>query len=132
MSIVRRLLNLCLTLAFAGYGLIAAAPAHAHGHTDNQSYAVHAVALGADVIDDDHGDGHDEVLDHHDELPGDDTAPAEHDGVHVHAVASFTTVSGSSAIPELVSTPVLNRAEQSIVRVSGDFAPLKKPPRTLL
>jgi G3E family GTPase len=134
MSFARRLVSLCLTLAFASYGFIAAAPAHAHEHHDNAGYAIHAVAL--DVGHDDHHDHHDqdhaEALDHHDDGPDNDTVPAEHDGVHVHAVASFTTVSGSSAIPELISTAVLNRTEQSIVRVSGLFAPLKKPPRIFL
>ncbi len=133
MSFVRRLVSLCLTLAFASYGFIAAAPAHAHDQHDNMGYAIHAVAMDADSdVDDHHDQEHHEALDGHDELPGGDTAPAEHDGVHVHAVASFTAVSGSSAIPELVSTAVMKRAEQSVVRVSGQFAPLKKPPRTFL
>jgi len=136
MSFVRRLVSLCLTLAFASYGLIAAAPAHAHEHHDTTGYAIHAVALdeGHDGHYDHHDQDHDhhEAIDHHDDGLGDDTAPAEHEGLHVHAVASFTTVSGSSAIRELISTAVVNRAEQSTVRVSGLFAPLKKPPRTFL
>jgi len=134
MSFTRRLVSLCLTLAFASYGLIAAAPAHAHDHHDAAGYAIHAVALdaGHDDHDEPHGQDHHEALDHHDEDLGNDTAPAEHGGMHVHAVASFTTVSESSAIPELISTAILNRSEQSIVRVSGQFAPLKKPPRTFL
>lgn len=119
-------------LAFASYGLIAAAPAHAHGHSDEAGYAIHAVALDVDLHDDHHDQSHHEAVDHDENLPGDDTAPAEHDGVHVHAVASFTAVSGSSAIPELISTAVMNQSEQSVVRVSGQFVPLKKPPRTFL
>lgn len=127
-------MSLCLTLAFAGYGLIAAAPVHAHEHHDTAGYAIHAVAQ--DAVDHDHHFHHDEdhheALDHHDDGPGDDSAPAEQGGLHVHAVASFTTVSEPSAVPELISTAVVNRAEQSTVRVSGLFVPLKKPPRTFL
>jgi hypothetical protein len=41
-------------------------------------------------------------------------------------------VSEPSAIPELITTAVVNRAEQSTVRASGLFVPLKKPPRTFL
>ena len=132
MSSVRRLISFCLTLAFASYGFIAAAPAHAHEHHKTTAYAIHAVAVDADHDDHRHDQDRHEVLDDHDDLPGNDTVPADHGGVHVHAVASFTTVSGPSAIPELVSTAIMNRAEQSVVRVSGHFAPLKKPPRTFL
>lgn len=137
MSYVRRLVRLCLTLAFASYGFIAAAPAHAHDHHSDAGYALHAVAVDAGHDDDHHDqDHHDqdryEVLDDHDDLSGNDTAPAEHGGMHVHAVASFTTVSGPSAIPELISTAVINRTERSVVRASGLFVPLKKPPRIFL
>lgn len=132
MSYVRRLVSLCLTLAFASYGFVAAAPAHAHEHHSDVGYAVHAVAVDADLHDDHHDVNDHEAIDHDESRPGDDTAPAEHDGVHVHAVASFTTVSGPSAIPELLSTAVMNQVEQSVVRVSGQFVPLKKPPRFFL
>jgi hypothetical protein len=132
MSYVRRLVSFCLTLAFASYGFIAAAPAHAHEHHNTTAYAIHAVAVDTDHDDDHHDQDRHEAVDHHDELPGNDTSPAEHGGVHVHAVASFTTVSEPSAIPELISTAVLNRAEQPVFRISGQFEPLKKPPRTFL
>jgi hypothetical protein len=132
MSFIRRLLSLCLTLAFASYGCVAAAPAHAHEHHDNAGYAIHAVALHAVDHHHDHDAHNHESLAHHHDVQGDDTAPAEHGGLHVHAVASFTTVSEPSAIPELISTAVVNRAEQSSVRASGLFVPLKKPPRTFL
>lgn len=132
MSFARRLVSLCLTLAFASYGLVAAASVHAHGDHDKTGYAIHAVSLDADHDDDHHDQDHHEAVDHDDELPGNDTSPAEHGGVHVHAVASFTTVSEPSAIPELISTAVLNRAEQPVFRISGQFEPLKKPPRTFL
>lgn len=132
MSFTRRLVSLCLTLAFASYGLIAAASVHAHEDHDKTGYAIHAVSLDADHDDDHHDQDHNEAVDHDDELPGNVTSPAEHGGVHVHAVASFTIVSGSSAIPKLISTAILNRSEQSVVRVSGQFEPLKKPPRTFL
>jgi hypothetical protein len=132
MSYVRRLISFCLTLAFASYGFIAAAPAHAHEHHNTTGYAIHAVAVDADHHDDHHDQDHHEATGHHEDLPSNDTAPAEHNGVHVHAVASFTTVSGPNAIPELISTAVMNEAEQSVVRASGNFVPLKKPPRTFL
>ena len=132
MSFARRLVSLCLTLVFASYGLIASAPAHAHDRHDSTGYAIHAVAVDTDGDDHHHDQDHHEVLDDHGELPANDIPPADHDDVHVHAVASFTTVSGPSAIPDLLSAAVMNPAEQSIVRVSGQFAPLKKPPRSFL
>lgn len=133
MSFVRRLVSLCLTLAFAGYGLVAAAPAHAHDHHDNHGYAVHVVASDAHhAADDDHGHSHDEVVDDHAGLPGDGGAPADHGGFHVHAVPAFTTAGEPLAISEPLSATLMSWDERSAVRVSGLFAPLKKPPRTFL
>ena len=132
MSTLRRLISLCLTLAFASYGLIAAAPAHAHDHNDETGYAIHAVSLDVDHHDDHHDQDRHEALDNDEGLSSNGTAPVEHNDVHVHAVASFTTVSGSAAVPELISTAVMNRTEQPVVRVTGHFAPLKKPPRIFL
>lgn len=135
MSFVRRLVRLCLTLAFAGYGLIAAAPAHAHG--DNHGYTIYAVAWDADLVgnhhaDEDRGQGNHDATDHEGDVVGNVGGPTDHGGLHVHAVAAFITVSGPSPVPQLISTSVVRWVERSAGDVFGLFSPLKKPPRTFL
>jgi hypothetical protein len=133
MSLVRRLVSLCLTLAFAGYGLVMAAPAHAHGHHDNHSYAMHVMSLDADVVaDDDHGHSHDEAVHDHDGVTNKDGSPADHGGFHVHAVSVFTTVDEPLAVPQTLSSTLMRWRERPAVGAAGLFSPLKRPPRIRL
>lgn len=128
MSTLRRLINLCLMLAFASYGMVVAAPAHAHGHDSGQVAALHALTADIDTA------GHDHYHDHDaggDQSTGDDQG-GTHNDYHVHAVAAFTTVDEPTAVAQPVMISLTSWADLPSLSVSGLFSPLKKPPRILL
>lgn len=124
-------MSLCLMLAFASYGTVAAASAHSHAHTSDSAHhgALHAVVSDADV-DTDH-DHHDivEVADDHASTPADQSNGPMHGGFHVHSVAVFTTVDEPMQVVRLETTTPMSWIEPAVPAVAGLFSPLKKPPR---
>lgn len=131
MASIRRLINFYLMLAFASYGLVVAAPAHAHGHSSNQVAALHALTADIDQAGHDHyhdHDGADDQSANDAQAPGD----ATHGDYHVHSVAAFTTVDESVGVTQPVRTASTIWSDLPNLSVSGLFSPLKKPPRILL
>jgi hypothetical protein len=125
----KRLFSACLALAFTGFGVVAAAPAHAHDAQGNDLSAIHMIAL-----DDQHD--HDAVADHHNDDAGsqDDDANAPSHGplFHCHAAPAFSPVEGIvTAIPSAVETGT-PRIPLTAVRITGGSMPPLRPPRTFL
>jgi len=133
MSKLRRLISLCLMLAFASYGMVVAAPAHAHGEHDT-SAILHMISEDAahEPVDHDHHHDHDQAGDDHSTTDNSADGDATHGGFHVHAVAAFTAVDEPVAVSRPMTLTHMTWAELSSVSVSGLFSPLKKPPRILL
>lgn len=132
MSPIRRLVHLCLALAFAGYGMVVGSAAHAHSPDDGRNHLLHAVVLDVaqHVVDDvSHDHHHDDVDTGHHHYEGTDGSGSGHSGFHVHSVPVFD-VGGE---PEMIAAPIMVKSampiERSSVHPSGLFSPLKKPPR---
>ncbi len=133
MSKLRRLISLCLMLAFASYGMVVAAPAHAHSAHDN-SAILHVIPEDAarGQAGHDHHHDHEQADDDHSTNDNGAGGDATHGGFHVHAVAAFTAVDEPAAVSRPLTLTRMTWAELSSVSASGLFAPLKKPPRIFL
>lgn len=137
MSTLRRLVSLCLMLAFASYGNVMAAPVHAHQPNEAHDSALHLIATDGhhhDHHDADHGHDHDDFDDADESVPADSDGEdsSHHGGFHVHSVAAFTMVDEPASIYQPATSSPMERVERSRVSVSGLSYPLKKPPRTFL
>jgi hypothetical protein len=134
MSMLRRFISLCLMLAFASYGTVMAAAAHAHSANDSERFAIHTIAVDATWHAEGHGhaDGQEAEADQHShegDQPGDEPA---HGGFHVHVVSAFTTADDSVQVSEPATATLMTWTERADGSASGLFSPLKKPPRLFL
>jgi hypothetical protein len=129
MHALRRLFSLCLMLAFASFGMIAAAPAHAHSEQGSRGAILHSIGVyvGQTSADHDHHHVHGEHADS-DTSGGED----KHGGFHVHAVSAFTTVDEPAGIGQPLAAAPVSWVDRPAVAVSNLVSPLKKPPRTAL
>ena len=128
MSVLRPILAAILTIAFVGYGVTAAAPAHAH--IDGDFHAVHAISVDTDhgghhgggPIDDDHG------------TEGGDLSGPDHKetGLHTHGAPQFTENDAVTVLMVAAFRMAAPLLEPSALRSSRRAAPPFKPPRSFL
>lgn len=118
-------------LAFASYGMVLGAPAHAHSSDNDHGRALHVIAMDLEVshLDQHHDDRHETADDHE---TGDTGGDPTDSGFHVHGVVSFTTVDERLQISQPATITLMHWTHVSDVSVSGLFSPFKKPPRTFL
>lgn len=138
MDWAKRLLTVFLTLAIAQFGVLAAAPAHAHEEDAHHAiHAVHVIETPSEwslIASDHHGHEHDE--------PGDIAGGERDEGgpkqggteplTHVHSCPQFTQAS-AQAIPVVALACVRSAwpASQAGPPTHAS-APPQRPPRAIL
>jgi len=129
----RRILSVCMALAFAGFGAVTAASAHSHASGEEHGFALHGLALA-----DHHADHHASASDahHHDaEDPADQddgTVPDQGSVFHVHAVAHYAPVDDRLPLVRHLTVATIRWSQPHYERVTLAAAPPLRPPRTLL
>lgn len=138
MEWANRLLAVLLTLAIAQFGVLAAAPAHAHEERDHHAiHAVHVIEAPAEwsaIASDHHGHEHDEPSDVADTERDEDRSKQSgtESLTHVHSCPQFTQAS-AQAIPVVALAFVRSAWPASHAGPpSHASAPPLRPPRALL
>jgi hypothetical protein len=138
MDWAKRLFSALLTLAIAQFGVLAAAPAHAHEEDGHHAiHAVHVVEAPAEwsaIVSDHHGHDHDEPSDVADN-EGDEGRPKQGGSesvTHVHSCPQFTQAN-AQIIPVVALACVRSAwpASQAGPPTHASAPPLR-PPRTFL
>jgi hypothetical protein len=131
---VRRILSVCMTLAFAGFSVATAAAVHSHAPGEDHGSLVHVVALGDDHHAY-HGVAADDAQQVDASVPADVDQGAESESVpvfHVHACVHYAPVDDRVRLGRSLIVAVAAWSQPHYAAVTHAAAPPLRPPRNLL